>query len=134
MAKSPSSLMSFCSPFYFPANDCCFVCASFHIFVLPSISRTSRFVPHFPSQNPVEHACFRSLLQRTSFSFLLPFLSVLLFIVDFALTCRFYLYCLCNAFFLPFSFTGLFLKYVFELAYLFFIDLVIVYPMFLFLL
>ena len=35
VAKGLSSLMSFCSPFYFPANDCCFACISFHIFVLP---------------------------------------------------------------------------------------------------
>ena len=65
--------MGFCSPSYFPANDCCFACVSFHILVfpfspaLPSFSRTSHFVPRFPSQNPVEHTRSRCLLQRTSF-------------------------------------------------------------------
>ena len=50
VAKSPSSLMSFCSPSYFPANHCCFACVSFHIPVLPfppalhSFPRTFRFV------------------------------------------------------------------------------------------
>ena len=85
VAKSPSSLISICSRSYFPANHCRFACVSFHIPVLffpptlPSILHTSRFVPHFPSQNPVEHARFRSLLQRTFphpstfFSHVLPF-------------------------------------------------------------
>ena len=51
--------MSVCSPSYFPSNRCCFVCASFHLPVLPfppalsSFPHTSRFVPHFPFQNPV---------------------------------------------------------------------------------
>ena len=35
VAKSPSSLMSFCSLSYFPANHCCFSCVSFHSPVLP---------------------------------------------------------------------------------------------------
>ena len=54
VAKSLSSLMSFCSPSYSSANHCYFACVSFHIPVLPfppalpSISGISRFVPHFP--------------------------------------------------------------------------------------
>ena len=35
VAKSPSSLVDFCSPFYFLGNHCCFACVSFHTFVLP---------------------------------------------------------------------------------------------------
>ena len=55
VAKSPSSLMSFCSPSYFPANDCSFACVSFHIPVLPfppalPIVRTSS--PKIPLQFP----------------------------------------------------------------------------------
>ena len=73
VAKNPSSLMSFCSPSYFPANDCCFACVSFQISVLPSIPCTSSFVPHFPSQNSVEHARSKSLLQRNSFYITLSF-------------------------------------------------------------
>ena len=42
------------------------------------------FVPHFFSQNPVKHARSRSLLQRTSSPFHLPFPPVLHCIVDFA--------------------------------------------------
>ena len=57
------------------------VCVSFYILVLSFprvfllLPRTSRFVPHFLSQNPVEPAYSRSLLQRTSFYILrrLPF-------------------------------------------------------------
>ena len=72
VTKSPSFLMSFCCSSYFFANHCCFACVSFHIPVLPfppappSIPRTSRFVPHFPFQNPIEHTRSRSLLQHTS--------------------------------------------------------------------
>ena len=65
--------MSFCSPSYFPANDCCFACVSFHIPVFPSIPCTSRFVPHFLFQNSVERRRSRFLLQRTSFNIPLPF-------------------------------------------------------------
>ena len=42
--------------------QCCFACVSLHIPILPfppalsSIPRTFRFISHFPSQNPVEHA------------------------------------------------------------------------------
>ena len=56
-----------------PATNFFFACVSLHIPVhpfslaLPSIPCTSRLVPHFPSQNPLEHARSRFLLQRTSF-------------------------------------------------------------------
>ena len=82
VAKSASSLMSFCSHSYFPANDCCFACVSFHIPVLPflpalpSFPRTFRFVPHFSSQNPAEHVRSRSLLQHTFFYIPIPFPSM----------------------------------------------------------
>ena len=79
MTKSFSSPMSFCSPSYFPANDCCFACVSFHVPTLPfppafpSIPHTFHFVPHFLSQTLVEHARCRSFLQRTSFHIFLLF-------------------------------------------------------------
>ena len=83
--------MNFCSPSYFPAIHCCFACVSFHIPVLPfppalpSIPRISRFVPNFSSQNPVDHARSRSLLQPTSphpstlSAYVLPFPPAFLF-------------------------------------------------------
>ena len=93
--KSPSSLISFYFPSYISANDCCFPCVLFYIPVLPfpsafpSFSRTSRFFPHFPSQNPVENARSRSLLQGT-ISFYIPipfspmyFLSLLYFLIQY---------------------------------------------------
>ena len=88
--KSPLSLMSFCSLSYFPANDCYFACASFHIPVLffppvlPCIPRSSRFVPHFSSQNSVEHTRSRSLLQCTypaSFYGFYPFLPCMMYLL-----------------------------------------------------
>ena len=95
MTKSLSSCMSFCPSSSFSANAMIVVlllsCSTFPHPVLPfpsallSIPCTSRFVPHYPSQNPVQHACYRSLLQRTQFlshsstlsSYVLPFLPVL---------------------------------------------------------
>ena len=77
--------------------------------VLPFIPLLAIFVPHFSSQNPLEHACSRSLLHRTYFSFPLPFSPVLPCSVDFTLT---FFYCECNAFFLTFCFPGIFEEFV----------------------
>ena len=52
--RVPHLLWAFRFSFYFPANDCCFACVSFHILLLlflpalPSIPRTFPFVPYFP--------------------------------------------------------------------------------------
>ena len=75
--RVPHPLWAFV-PSYFPANHCCFACVTFHIPILPfppalpSFPRSSLFIPHFPSQNPVEHVRSRFLLQRTSFYIPLP--------------------------------------------------------------
>ena len=98
MAKSPSSLMSFCSPSYFPANDCYFACVSFHIPVclfpppLSSFPFTSRFVQHFSSQNNVEHARSSSLLQCTSFHIPLSVPSMYFFSSCFFLSHKLFLF------------------------------------------
>ena len=133
VAKSPSSLMSFCSPFYFPANDCWFACVSFHIPVLsfppalPSISRTSHVCPALS----LPKSCWVCLLQVPPPAYFLPFLFILLFRTS--LYCGFYLFRVCILFFFPF-FTGIFLKNVFEIWFGFFIDLALVYLMLCFLL
>ena len=87
---------------YFFTNDCFFACLSHHISVhpfppaLPSIPHTSQmFCPTLPFQNLHEHAHSRSLLQRT---------------VDFSMA---FLYCVWNAFFFTFCFTGIFPKIYF---------------------
>ena len=72
VTKSPSSLISFCSPSYFPANHCCFACVSFHIPVL-------LFCPALPLPKSCWACLSRSLFQRTFpyfsilFSHVLPF-------------------------------------------------------------
>ena len=53
--------------------------------ILPFVPVLSMFVRHFPSQNLVEHARSRSILQRTSFTFPLPFPSIFPCIVNFTL-------------------------------------------------
>ena len=80
-----SSLMSFCSPFYFPANNCCFACVSFHIPLLPSISCTFRLSLTFPpkillsmpapgiSSSVLPFTSLYPFLPCTSFRILLPF-------------------------------------------------------------
>ena len=81
--------------------------------LLPFVSVLPRFVPHFSSQNPVEHARSRPLLQRTSFPFYLPFPLVLSCIVDFATFVPTFV-------FLPSFFAGICLKNVFEILLVFF--------------
>ena len=68
-SSPPSALSSHVLPFS----------SAFSYLVLPM------FVPHFPSQNPLEHARSMSLLQRISFPSPLPFPFVLPCIVDFTL-------------------------------------------------
>ena len=130
VANSPSSLISFCSPFYFPANDCCllvsrstfpcflFLLHSLQFFVLPVLSCTSppKILLSMPGPGP------SSSVLRTSFPLLI--FPVFPCIEDF-------IYCVSNVLFFTFCFTGIFLKNVFVLDELFFfIDLVLVYPMF----
>ena len=90
----------------------------YHCPVLPFDPLLPMFVPHFPSQNPVEPT--RSLLQRAFFSF--PFSSLPYFPVLWILPwlCWFYLYCVCNVFFFPLCFARVFLKIVFMIDVCFF--------------
>ena len=87
--SSPKILLNTPSPAYFlshPSTLFSHVLPFPPVFpypVLPFVPVLPMFVPHFPSQNPVEHARSRSLLQRTSFLFPLPFPHVLSCIVDF---------------------------------------------------
>ena len=64
--------------------------------VLPFVFVLTMLVPHFSSQNSVEHARSRSLLQRTSFSSPLP--SLPYFPILWILSWFYGLYCVCNAF------------------------------------
>ena len=128
VAKSPSSLMSFCSPSYFSAKDCCFACVSFHIPILPQFPVLSVLSRTFPSQNPVEYSRSRPLFQRISFPFPLFFPSVLSYARSRSLLQRisfpflpctslyygFYLICVCIVIFFPLLFTGIFLKSIFK--------------------
>ena len=126
--------MSFWSPSYFSANDCCFTCVLFHIPVTCFSSCTSFISPFYPAPVyvpiPFPPMYFLSLLYFLSLYFLClsctsppkillrmhvpgPSCNVLPCIVDFTLTCWFYFDYVCNVFFFPFCFTGIFLKNVF---------------------
>ena len=74
--------MDFCSPSYFPVNDCCFACVPFHIPVLPfppalplflllvlSRASPSKILLSMPAPGP--SSC---VLPLTWFTFILPFL------------------------------------------------------------
>ena len=80
-----------------------------HVFPYPVLPM---FVPHFPSQNSVEHVRSRYLLQRTYFP---PVLSR---IVDFTLS---FFYCVCNTFFFTLCFTEIVLKNLFVIDYFLFV-------------
>ena len=81
-----SVLEAFAPPTYFstslyPSLLCTFS-PVFSFSILSFVPVLPVFVPHFPSQKPVKHARSRSLLQRASFPFHLPFPPVLPCIVD----------------------------------------------------
>ena len=90
MAKSLISLELLLS-FQFPSNDCFLLVSRstfpyflflLHFFQLPVLPNC--FVPHFPSQIPLENGRSRSLLQHTSFHISLPFSPIyLLFFAHF---------------------------------------------------
>ena len=150
VAKSPSSLMSFCCP-HFIANDCYFACVSFHILVLSfllhflqfpvlpvlSLIYPSKTCSACPLQAPppaysLSHpSIFSSLvhLSRTSLPKILlsmpvpgPSSSVLPYpsLPHFPVL-WIYLYCVCNVFSFSFCFTGILLKNVVVLDELFFL-------------
>ena len=75
VAKSPSSLMNFCSPFYLSPNDCCFACVSFHISVFPFPSALKFNSPYFPFCPALSllKSCWACLLQVPSPMYFLPF-------------------------------------------------------------
>ena len=155
--------MSFFSPSSFPANDCCFACVSLHIPVLPfplalrSIACTSRFIPHFPFQNPspgpppARFLSYPSTLSSHVFPFppAFPYSVLCIFVAHFPsqnpveharfesrLQCTSSLLpfspvlpCIVsNTFFFPLFYTWIFLKILFIIDdLLFFIDSVLVY-------
>ena len=80
VAKILWSLMSFCSPFYFPANECLFMLVSrstfpYFLFLLHSFQFSVLHKCFAPTSPPkILLACSRCILQRTSFHILRPFL------------------------------------------------------------